>query len=105
MWVVYARDTPADHQGSPAKVVDELAGIHCDPEVALRLAFLEVSHRPRAQSVLAKDTPRQQRIKRKLRQARKKVLDAAQLLEEARSDAPHFIFVTPEVRRLRSALT
>ena len=76
-------------------MLGQLAGVGCDREVVVRLAFLVASHKPAAQSELAKDTRRQQRIKRKLWQAGKRLWDAATMLEEAINDA-RLIFVKPE---------
>jgi hypothetical protein len=58
-------------------VLDRLEEAHCDPEVALRLAFLVVSDKPAAKSELVGENARQQRIKRKLGQARNYLLKAA----------------------------
>jgi hypothetical protein len=94
-WLELVRKTPTEHEGGPAKALARLKEMQCDPDVSLRLAFLEASHKPAAQSELAKDTTRQQRVKRKLHQAGKRLWDGAQLLEEAMSDA-HLIFIKPE---------
>lgn len=94
-WLALVRKTPAEREGGSAKVLAQLKKMRCDPDIALRLAFLEASHKPAAQSELAKDTRRQQRIKRKLHQAGKRLWDGAQLLDEAMRDAP-LIFVKPE---------
>jgi hypothetical protein len=94
-WLQLVRNTPAEEEGSPATVLGRLARIGCDRDVAVRLAFLEASHKPAAQSELAKDTRRQQRIKRKLHQAGRRLWDAANILEEIVGDAP-LIFVNPE---------
>lgn len=68
---------------------------NCDPEVALRLAFLEASHKPATQSELAKDNERQQRIRRKLDQSRRRLLKTALELEQAAADL-ELIFIKPE---------
>jgi hypothetical protein len=82
-------------EDSPRKVLRGLSKIRCDPEIAVRLAFLVASHKPATQSELAKDTRRQQRIKRKLSQSGQHLLDGARLLKEVASDFP-LIFITPE---------
>lgn len=69
-WLELADVIPAHHIDSPAAVLASLTEANCDPEVVLRLAFLEASHKPATQSELAKDNQRQQRIKRKLTQSR-----------------------------------
>jgi len=50
-------------------VLRRLQEVNCDPDVALRLAFLVASEKPATKSELAGDSERQQRIKRKLKQA------------------------------------
>jgi hypothetical protein len=94
-WLELVRKTPVENEGGPAKVLAWLQKMQCDPDVALRLAFLEVSHKPAAQSELAKDTRRQQRIRRKLHQAGNRLWDGAQILDGAMRDAP-LIFLKPE---------
>ena len=74
-WRELAR-MPANYEASPADVIARLRKAGCDPDVALRLAFLEASHKPATQSQLAKDNQRQQRLKRKLRQGRDKLWKA-----------------------------
>ena len=61
---------PANQNASPADVIERLEKAHCDPDVAVRLAFLEACHKPAIPSELAKDNRRQQKLKRKLGQAR-----------------------------------
>jgi hypothetical protein len=61
---------PANQNASPADVIARLKEAHCDPDVAVRLAFLEACHKPATPSELAKDNKRQQKLKRKLGQAR-----------------------------------
>jgi len=94
-WLELVRKTPAEREGGPARMLGQLTEIHCDADVALRLAFLEAHHKPATQSELAKETKRQQRVKRKLNQSRKRLLEAALLLEQASADAP-LIFIQPE---------
>ncbi len=67
-WHKITDKIPANQKRSPAGVMRRLEEAQCDPDVALRLAFLEASHKPTAQSELAKDNERQQHIKRKLSQ-------------------------------------
>jgi hypothetical protein len=74
-WRKLAR-MPANYEASPADLIARLRKAECDPDVALRLAFLEASHKPTTQSQLAKDNQRQQRLKRKLRQGRDKLWKA-----------------------------
>jgi hypothetical protein len=80
---------------SPREVLKNLSSLGCDPEISVRLAFLVACRKPLAQSELAKDTKRQQRIKRKLQQSQKRFLDSARLLEELSGEFP-LIFITPE---------
>jgi hypothetical protein len=94
-WLELVRKAPAEREGGPARVLGQLTKIHCDPDVALRLAFLEAHHKPASQSELAKENARQQRIKRELNQSRKRLLEAALLLEQAAADVP-LIFIQPE---------
>lgn len=68
---------PASLEKGPAGVLRRLKGARCDPNVALRLAFLEASHKPATESELTKDNKRQQHIKRKLRQSRNHLRSAA----------------------------
>lgn len=83
-WQKLADRIPANREKGPAGVVRSLEGAHCDPDVALRLAFLEASHKPATQSELAKDNARQQHLRRKLGQSRghlwKAILALAQLI-------------------------
>jgi len=69
-WLELADLIPAGHIDSPAAVLARLTEVSCDPDVVLRLAFLEASHKPATQSEFAKDNQKQQRIKRKLSQSR-----------------------------------
>lgn len=69
-WLELAANTPKEHEDGPEAVLGKLTRISCDPDVALRLAFLEATHKPATQSELAKENARQQRIKRKLGQSR-----------------------------------
>jgi hypothetical protein len=94
-WLNLAANTPAEHEDGPVAALNKLTEINCDPDVALRLAFLEANHKPATQSELAKENARQQRIKRKLNQSRTRLLEAALLLEQAAADAP-LIFIQPE---------
>jgi len=57
--------------------------VHCDPDVAVRLAVLVASEKPTGRSELAGDNERHQRIKRKLGQARNHLSKAAFGLMEA----------------------
>lgn len=59
-----------NYERAPEGVLRSLESAHCDPDVALRLAFLEASHKPATQSELAKDNARQQYLRRKLDQSR-----------------------------------
>lgn len=59
-----------------------LKDAHCDPDVALRLAFLEASHKPATQSELAKDNARQQYLRRKLDQSRGHLWKAMIMLDQ-----------------------
>lgn len=94
-WRKLLCNSPATGEDSPRTVLDKLSSLDGDPEIAVRLAFLVASHKPLTQSELAKDTKRQQRLKRKLRQAGQRLLDSAGLLEEAANDFP-LIFIGPE---------
>jgi len=67
---------PANQNASPADVIARLKQAQCDPDVAVRLAFLEACHKPATPSELAKDNKRQQKLKRKLGQARDHVWKA-----------------------------
>lgn len=69
-WLNIADTKPASAKTSPAAVLARLKQVQCDPDVALRLAFLEASHKPATQSELAKDSKRQQQLKRNLDQSR-----------------------------------
>jgi hypothetical protein len=94
-WRKLLCNSPATGEDSPRTVLDKLSSLGGDPEIAVRLAFLVASHKPLTQSELAKDTRRQQRLRRKLRQAGQRLLDSARLLEEAANDFP-LIFIGPE---------
>jgi hypothetical protein len=76
-WRELENKIPASREKGPAGVLRRLKEARCDPDVALRLAFLESSHKPPTQSELAKDNKRQQDIKRKLRQSRDHLRSAA----------------------------
>lgn len=82
-WLELADTIPASHEQSPTDVLRRLKEVHCDPDVALRLAFLVASQKAAKKSELAGDNERQQRIKRKLSQARNHLLKAAFGLMEA----------------------
>jgi len=75
-WHKITDKIPANQERGPAGVMRRLKEAHCDPDVALRLAFLEASDKPTAQSELAKDNKRQQHIKRKLSQCRSRLSKA-----------------------------
>lgn len=101
-WQELVANTPPEHEDSPKAVLGRLTENNCDPEVALRLAFLEASHKPETQSELAKDNTRQQRIRRKLDQSRKRLLKTALELEQAASDL-QLTFIKPkDVRSLKA---
>lgn len=68
-WRRLAGRSPDGHEKGPAGVLRSLEEVRCDPDVALRLAFLVASRKPATKSELAGDNERQQRIKRKLSQA------------------------------------
>lgn len=72
----------ANDTGGPEDVLARLREAHCDPDVALRLAFLEASQKPATKSELAGDNKRQQLIKRKLNQSREHLLKAEALGQE-----------------------
>jgi hypothetical protein len=101
-WLELAANTPAEHEDGPVAVLGKLTGINCDPDVALRLAFLEANHKPATQSELAKENARQQRIKRELNQSRKRLLEAALLLEQAAADAPLIFIQLENIGSLRT---
>ncbi len=82
-WLELADRTPASRQKGPAGVLRSLQRAECDPDVALRLAFLVASEKPPGRSELAGDNKRHQRIKRKLGQARDHLSKAACGLMEA----------------------
>jgi hypothetical protein len=82
-WLELADTTPASRQKGPAGVLRSLREAGCDPDVSLRLAFLVASEKPTGRSELAGDNERQQRIKRKLGQARDHLSKAAFGLMEA----------------------
>lgn len=58
-------------------MLQKLQKVHCDPDVALRLAFFVASRKPVSKSELSGDNERHQRVKRKLSQARNHLLTAA----------------------------
>jgi hypothetical protein len=68
-WLELADTIPANYEKGPTGVLRRLKEVHCDPDVALRLAFLVASQKPATKSELAGDNKRRQRIKRKLEQA------------------------------------
>jgi hypothetical protein len=76
-WQKLSDRTPAGCKEGPAGGLRSLKEAHCDPDVALRLAFLVASEKPATKSELARQNERQQRIKRKLSQARNYLLKAA----------------------------
>jgi hypothetical protein len=76
-WLKLARASQANDAGGPGDVLDRLREAHFDPDVALRLAFLVASEKPATESELVAQNARQQRIKRKLSQARNYLLKAA----------------------------
>jgi hypothetical protein len=91
-WEKLLKQDRGSSEHGPRDLLRDLGELHVDPEIAIRLAFLVAAHKPSTQSELAKDTRRQQRIKRKLKQAGQRLLDAARLLEEAaREFRPVFI--------------
>jgi hypothetical protein len=94
-WRKRLSSSPNTREDNPRALLDKLSGSGCDPEIAVRLAFLVASHKPATQSELTKDTRRQQRIKRKLKQAGQKLLDSARLLEEVSSDF-RLVFISEE---------
>jgi len=104
-WLGLAYELPAGREENPATVLGRLTEINCDPDVALRLAFLEANHKPATQSQLAKDNKRQQSLKRKLTQSQKRLLKTALELEQADSDF-RLIFVELEnIDSLRTLAT
>lgn len=88
-WLKLARALEND-AGGPEDVLAGLEKAHCDPDVALRLAFFEASQKPATKSELAGDNKWHQHIKRKLSQSREHLLKAAALLQEqvAQSEIP-----------------
>ena len=82
-WRKLKDEIPANQSASPANVIARLKPAQCDPDVALRLAFLVVTEKPSARSELAGDNARQQNLKRKLGQAGKHLQKAAFGLMEA----------------------
>ena len=101
-WVELAAKIPAEHEDAPVSALRKLTEKGCDPDVALRLAFLEVNHKPAAQSELAKENARQQRMKRRLDQSRKRLLKTAVELEQALSDVSLIFIKRENVNSLRS---
>jgi hypothetical protein len=89
-WRKLAGAVEAHDEGGVAHVLSQLAQANCDPEVALRLAFLEASQKPTTKSELAGDNERQQKIRRKLTQARNRLWKAMalhlELASQPRSD-------------------
>jgi len=87
-WLKLADEIPAKHTDSPADMLSRFTEVHCDPDVILRLAFLEASHKPSTQAELAKDNKRQQRIKRKLGQSRSHLWKAMGTLAQVTQSIP-----------------
>jgi hypothetical protein len=81
-WLELAEKTPWNHKDNPVNMLSRLKAIECDPEVAVRLAFLVVSHKQSTQSVLASENRKQQSIKRKLSQASARLWKAMMALDE-----------------------
>jgi hypothetical protein len=81
-WLKLASASTANDTGGPADVLATLEEAHCNPDVVVRLAFLEASQKPITKSELAGENKRQQGIKRKLNQSREHLLKAAALGEE-----------------------
>ena len=73
----------ATEENGPEGVLRRLKEAHCDPDVALRLAFFVASQKPTAKSRLSGDNRKQQDIKRKLDQAGRHLCKAAFGLMEA----------------------
>lgn len=84
-WRKLSSSAGAHDLGGITYVLSQLAQANCDPEVALRLAFLEASQKPTTKSELAGDNKRQQRIKRRLIQARNHLWKAMALRRELAS--------------------
>ncbi|HEY6372322.1 MAG TPA: hypothetical protein VIX37_17230 [Candidatus Sulfotelmatobacter sp.] len=83
-WLELADEPEANDPGGFEDVLVRLKEAGCDPDVALRLAFLEASQKPATKSELAGDNKRQQRVKRKLTQSRNHLWKAMALgLERA----------------------
>src|SRR5208337_4719998 len=101
-WMELAANTPKDHEDSPKAVLGKLTEINCDPDVVLRLAFLDASQKPATKSDLAGDSELQQRIKRMSSQSRNHVLKAAVGLEQALSDTSLIFIVPKDVESLRA---
>ena len=57
-WRKLASVAGAHDLGGVTHVLSQLAQANCDPDVALRLAFLEASQKPTAKSELAGDNKR-----------------------------------------------
>jgi hypothetical protein len=74
-WRKLADRSPA--KKGPGGVLRSLEEVQCDPDVALRLAFLVASDKPATESELVGQNARQQRLKRKLIQARNYLRKAA----------------------------
>jgi hypothetical protein len=75
-WLELADTASASYEPSSTDVLRRLEEVRCDPDIALRLAFLVASQKPTTKSELAGDNERQQRIKRKLKQARARLSKA-----------------------------
>jgi hypothetical protein len=76
-WQKLADRIQASYEKGPTGVLRRLKEAQCDPDVALRLAFLVASEKPASRSKLAAQNARQQSIKRKLSQARNHLQKAA----------------------------
>lgn len=81
-WLELSDKLPANSDAGPAGALSRLGEVHCDRDVALRLAFFVASEKPATKSELAGDNKRQQRIKRKLKQAQARLSKAGAYLRE-----------------------
>jgi hypothetical protein len=75
-WLELADTAAASYEPSSTDLLRRFKEVHCDPDVTLRLAFLVASQKPATKSDLVGDNERQQRIKRKLKQARDRLSKA-----------------------------
>jgi hypothetical protein len=87
-WLELALRIPANQTDSPANVLARLQEAHCDPDIVIRLAFLEASQKPISKSALVGDNKRQQRIKRKLLQSQSHLSKAMLALKEVAQSHP-----------------